>query len=376
MRIGVDCHVLAGKYQGSRTYLTQIYSAILDQKQNHEFCFFGHWDGATPFGREYPHIDFHSTSRWRRMTYQTAPLIREHDIDCYHCTYIAPLKLACDRIVTIHDILFETHPQFFTKAERMRNRLLVRITASSATQIHAGSEYTREQLTERYGIPKERMHIVPSGVSMKEFNPDGKAESKAIIQKKFDVTDYLLTVGRLEPRKNHLGLLQAYKEALAIRPDLPQLVIVGQRDFGFEALLTMLNQKPFNTHVRLIEAADQGMLSHLYRAASLFVYPSYAEGFGIPPLEAMASGVPVITSNSTALKETTTGATIQIDPKNSEELTAAILKVLGDSALQASLIDCGIQRIQEWTWKQSAERYIKALSELEPLYTSSAQLAR
>jgi glycosyltransferase involved in cell wall biosynthesis len=372
MRIGVDCHVLAGKYQGSRTYLTQLYTAILEKKQNHQFCFFGHWQGERPFGAEYSHIEFHSQSRWRRMTYQTAPLIQEHEIDCYHCTYIAPLKLGCDRIVTIHDILFESHPQFFTRAERMRNRLLVRVSASSATQIHAGSEYTRQQLTERYGIPKERMHVVPSGVNAQQFHPNGKEGSKQIVQKQFGVRDYLLTVGRLEPRKNHLGLLTAYKQAYETRPGLPQLVIVGQRDFGFDELLTMLNQKPFDTQVKLIEQADQEMLGHLYRAASLFVYPSFAEGFGIPPLEAMASGIPVITSNSTAINETAVGATIQIDPDNTEELADAMLKVLGDSRLQASLIACGIERAKEWTWQASADKYLSAIAELEPLYRSAA----
>ncbi|RME26693.1 MAG: hypothetical protein D6800_06070, partial [Candidatus Zixiibacteriota bacterium] len=136
MRIGVDCHVLTGKFQGSRTYLEQLYREVLALNEEHRFVFFGHWGEEQPFGPAMEYVRYPSRSRCRRLGYQAARLARERNVDLFHSTYIAPLRLKAKSLVVIHDILFETHPQYFTRALALRNRVLVRRTVRRAAQIH------------------------------------------------------------------------------------------------------------------------------------------------------------------------------------------------------------------------------------------------
>ena len=297
MRIGVDCHVLSDKFQGSRTYLYNLYRAIVAQGSSHDFVFFGHWNGTMPFGEDSLHAEFPSRRRWRRLTFETAGLLKEHQVAIYHTQYIAPLLVPANSLVTVHDILFETHPHFFRPTDVVRNRLLVRRSVRTAAQIHTDSEYSRNAIASIYGVPSERIVIVPGGVNTDVFNPGNYHEAVDRVAKRFGVRDYVLSVGRIEPRKNHLGLLEAYETVIARIPDVGPLVVVGQPDFGFREFIFRVSNSPLRDRIHLLHAIDDTWLPELYRAAKLFVYPSFAEGFGIPPIEAQACGVPVICSD-------------------------------------------------------------------------------
>ncbi|MCX6826807.1 MAG: glycosyltransferase, partial [candidate division Zixibacteria bacterium] len=157
MRIGVDGHVLNGKFQGSRTYLAELYGALLKENPELELHFFGHWDKEKPFGKGVQYVEYLSSSRWKRLTYQTSPLIKKYNIELFHSTYIAPLSLPCASLLTLHDILFETDPQYFDRGLISRNKILVRRSARKALEIHTISEYTRRNLVERYNLPEEKV---------------------------------------------------------------------------------------------------------------------------------------------------------------------------------------------------------------------------
>jgi len=364
MRIGVDCHVLAGKYQGSRTYLSNLYREVLKLDGTNEYLFFGHWNGSSPFGSTVRYVEYRSVSRWKRLTYQTRPLARQHEVALFHSTYIAPLMIPCNSLLTVHDILFKTHPLFFKKSLVMRNRLLVRHSAKRAKQVHTISEYTRRALVEKYRLSPDIVEVVPVGVDLERFhrrNPEAGSEH---IEKQFGVKEYILTVGRLEPRKNHVGLIRAYSIVKERYKDVGPLVIAGQKDFGFDGIFKIRRHLGLEDSVKVLTTVDDNQLCDLYRAACMFVYPSFAEGFGIPPLEAMACGIPVVTSNVTAIPEVVGDAALLVDPSNVEEIAHAMYQVLTDSILAADLSHKGRKQAEKWSWTNSAQRYLNAVAKL------------
>lgn len=364
MRIGVDGHVLSGKFQGSRTYLLNLYRAVIEKNHDHEFVFFGHWSEDRPYGDKVEYVEFPSASRWKRLTSDTDRLIRKHGIDLYHSNYIAPIRLSCRSLLTIHDILFESHSPYFSNQFVLRSRFLVRRSANKAVQIHTVSNYSRKEIIDRYNIDESRIRIVQDGVDLNNFSCHNRQASAKAVCDKFGVSDYILTVGRIEPRKNHVTLLRAYARLLAGRTDPGPLVVVGQPDFGYNDFFATLKALGLEHRVKIIDHADDAMLVNLYCAARLFVYPSFAEGFGIPPLEAMACGTPVITSNATALCEIAGEAAVQIDPHSAEQLANAMNLLLNDSRHCESLVSRGLKQAAAYTWSHAAEQYLKAVAEL------------
>ncbi len=146
MRIGVDVHVLSGKFQGSRTYLLNLYKEIVSLDEANEYVFFGHWDNDySPYGENNLYVDYKTKSRLKRLTYQSNPIVNQNKVQLFHSTYISPLLLSCKSLLTIHDILFENCTAVFFEKEVIRNKILVKLSAQRAKQIHTVSEYQKKQ---------------------------------------------------------------------------------------------------------------------------------------------------------------------------------------------------------------------------------------
>ncbi|MBY0579218.1 MAG: glycosyltransferase family 4 protein [Burkholderiales bacterium] len=365
MRIGVDCHVLSGMFQGSRTYISNLYRAIQGLRPAHDFVFLGHWDQGKYFGEDSVHVEYLSESRWKRLTYQTAPLVERYRLDVFHSNYISPLVLPAKPLVTIHDVLFETHPQFFDRSEVIRNKLLIRHSAKRARQIHTVSEYSRRALIDIYKIPEDSVFVVPDGVDLDRFSPRPDCSASDRVFGKYGVRDYILSVGRLEPRKNHVKLLQAYALLKSQEGETGPLVVVGQKDFGFQGLFDTIARLKLQDDVKILESVSDELLPDMYRAARMFVYPSFAEGFGIPPLEAMACAIPVVSSNTSAMPEVAGNACLLVSPDSVEDIAQAMLAVISDPVLAGKLALDGRKQAENWTWKHAAERYLSAVAALE-----------
>ncbi|SYZ74694.1 putative Glycosyl transferase group 1 [Candidatus Zixiibacteriota bacterium] len=363
MRIGVDCHVLSGKNQGSRTYLTELYREIVQIPSDNEYVFLGYWDKIRPFGNDFQHISFPSKSRAKRLLFSAAELTRKIEIELFHSTYIVPFNLKAKSLLTIHDILFETMPKYFSRSFVMRSKILVRRAALSAEIIQTISKYSRTALMERYNLPEDRVRIVPCGVDLDLFSPVGKKESQTRIASRHGgLRDYIFTVGRLEPRKNHIGLINSYALLKKKIKFLPKLVIAGHPDFGYDEIYRHIAEKNLKEDILILGDVTPSELPDLYRAAHVFVYPSFAEGFGLPPLEAMACGIPVISSDRSAIPEVVGDGGILINPDNIEELAYSIERILDDSELAVSLGRRGRQNAEKWSWKNAAIEYLESLS--------------
>jgi glycosyltransferase involved in cell wall biosynthesis len=233
----------------------------------------------------------------------------------------------------------------------LRSHLLVPFSARRSTAVFTVSEFSRRQICETYSISADKVHSIPNGVDCSRFFAGNKGHE--IVQAfGLESGSYFLTVGRLEPRKNHATLLRAWALLKAPRP---RLVIVGQRHFQYNEVFELISALGLERDVIVLEEVSDKALPALYRHAKGFVYCSWAEGFGMPLLEAMASGIPVLSSASTALSEVCADAALLVDPSSPREIADAILALDQQADLRVGLVQRGFLRVKEFTWEKPAQ---------------------
>jgi glycosyltransferase involved in cell wall biosynthesis len=271
-----------------------------------------------------------------------------------HTQYVGPVFYNFKYITTIHDILFEKYPEYFSPLFNLRSKIFIRASAKKSAHVFTVSEYSKRELVATYNLDEENVTVINNGVDINRFKPDiflGNSLEKRGIE-----PGYVLTVGRLEPRKNHKAIIEAYALAGA---DLPRLVIVGQRDFKYKEIFELVEKYKLKDKVIFLDDVTDDELPEVYRGAKIFLYPSWAEGFGVPPLEAMASGVPVICSNSTALPEVVGEAGLLCPPQDPPELLRKMKSVLVDPTLQQEMRGRGLRRANMFTWEAAAGKMLE-----------------
>jgi glycosyltransferase involved in cell wall biosynthesis len=253
---------------------------------------------------------------------------REQKADVLHCpTYRGPLRPARPLVVTVHDLAVFRHPRAFNRWTRTYSPRLVPRVLGAATRVIAVSEFTRRELISVLRVPDDKIRVVPNGVE-DEFTDDGPAAEG----------EYVLAVGTLEPRKNLARLVDA-----ARRSDV-ELRVVGARGWG--------GVDVGGNGVRWLGEVDDAELARLYRGALCVAYPSLYEGFGIPVLEAMACGTPVVTTRGTAMEEIADGAAVLVDTSDPAEIAAGIERAASE---RESLVTRGLARARAFRWDAVAD---------------------
>jgi glycosyltransferase involved in cell wall biosynthesis len=300
------------------------------------------------------------------------------ECDLYHATdfVLPPTRPNTPTVLTVHDLSFERD------ADSAPPRLipfLKRVVPEStrrATHIVADSHATERDLIELYAIPPEKITTIHSGVDSRFTPYDGSlfAERRRdYVRKKYKLGDapFILTVGTMQRRKNHLRLVQAFAQLVTREPSVVShrssttshesrvtLVIAGGKGWLYDEVLAEVEKLRLTGRVEFIGFVDDGDLPHLYRAASVFAFPSTYEGFGLPPLEAMACGVPVVTSNASSLPEVVGEAGLMVDPFDIDALAAALDRALNDEAWRAEATRRCIERAGQFTWQRAAEQLL------------------
>jgi glycosyltransferase involved in cell wall biosynthesis len=263
-------------------------------------------------------------------------LSRRRKADVLHCpTYRGPLRPALPLVVTVHDLAVFRHPEALNRWTRSYSPRAVPRVLAAARRVIAVSEFTKRELVELLRVADEKIRVVPNGVDA-EFSREGPAATG----------DYVLAVGTLEPRKNLASLVEA-----ARRNDV-ELRVVGARGWGGVELA--------GNGVRWLGEVNDADLARLYRGAACLAYPSVYEGFGIPVLEAMACGTPVVTSRGTAMEEVADGAAVLVDPSDPAELAAGIERA---AAERDSLVARGLERARSFRWDAVAEATVAVYRE-------------
>jgi glycosyltransferase involved in cell wall biosynthesis len=356
-RIGIDMHVVDGIFQGSRTHCLELFSRVIALTPECDFVVLaGDPEKLVSFSESFllPHVTL-CTMRERpasvRLLLQLPHLVRGLGISLLHTQYITPPVSFCASAVTVHDILFESHPELFERFFVSRSRLLVPLSIRRSAAVFTVSEYSRRQICSTYAVPAAKVHTIPNGVDRSRFVP---AEGGLEFPTEYGLKpkSYFLTVGRLEPRKNHATLLRAWAQMNAPRP---HLVVVGQRDFQYREVFELIETLGLQQDVKVLEDVSDAQIPVIYRHAKGFVYCSRAEGFGMPLLEAMASGIPVVSSANTALSEVCGDAALLVDPDSPTKIRDAVLALDQKPELREELIRRGQLQAVEFTWEKSAQ---------------------
>ncbi|HTM68619.1 MAG TPA: glycosyltransferase family 1 protein [Candidatus Binatia bacterium] len=275
--------------------------------------------------------------------------------------YLPNLNFVATRlplVVTVHDLSFVRFPRFFSAKQRLwhaavgADRLLRRAAA-----VVAVSEHTKADVVETYGVPAERVTVASPGVSA-AFSPRPGTEIAALRAKLGLHSPYFLFLGSLEPRKNITGLIDAYDRVAGGH----DLVIAGGKGWLYRDIFRRAAASPKRDRIRFIGYVEGADKPALYAGASALVYPSFYEGFGMPPLEAMACGTPVVASHASSLGEVVGDAGLLVDPYSPADIAAAMTAVVGDGRLAAELRRRGLERAKRFTWDASAAALEKAFS--------------
>lgn len=292
-------------------------------------------------------------ARWRQQRHFTSG-VRAHGIGLYHETNYMAFPFDGPTVVTVHDLSWVRHPETHPADRvRMMDKTMPGVL-ERATQVIADSEFTRREAIEHYRVPAERVTTVLLGVPP-EFRPVGASDCETFLASQgLRHGEYVLAVGTLEPRKNLATAVAAFARLpQALRARYP-LVVAGMAGWRMERLPSGMQRMIAAGEVRLQGYVPQQDLPKLYSSARLFVYPSIYEGFGLPPLEAMACGVPVIASRRASLPEVVGDAGVLVEPLDEAEIAERMRALLEDGEGRARLTAAGLARASGFTWRRCA----------------------
>ena len=370
MRIAIDAHTVGTKLGGNESYAVNLIEALAEiDRVNHYTIYVTTNEARERFSSRWPNFKVRATlphTPLIRIPLTLSAELRKNPVDVLHVQFTAPPFCPCPVVVSIHDLSFEHLPQTFNRRSRTQLRLTVRHSARRAARILSLSEHTRHDIIETYGVKPQRVTAIPLAAP-EHFGPISDNRELQRVRHNYGIDrDYILSVGSIQPRKNLARLVRAYA---SLRGDgsadtLPKLVLVGKCAWLYDETLRALDETNVKDAVVLTGYVPERDLPALYSGALCFVYPSYFEGFGLPPLEAMKCGSPVVVGNRTSLPEVVGDAALAVDPFDVDAIAGAIRRLVNDSALRRELSIKGQERANEFTWRETAKKTLAVYKEV------------
>lgn len=281
--------------------------------------------------------------------------LRRAGVDLVHETaFVGPQASTSPSVVTVHDLSFLLYPQSFRTLNRLYLQLFTQLSVRRARRVIAVSESTKGDLVRCYGLSPEKVDVVYNGKD-DAFQPLPADEVAGFRAENKLPERFMLFVGTLEPRKNVVRLIEAYAQLKSNR--LP-LMLVGGKGWLYNDVFARVEALNLTSEVHFVGYVPTEDLPWWYNAADLFVYPSLYEGFGLPPLEAMACGTPIVTSTASSLPEVVGDAGLLTDPTDTEALTGAMEQVLSDADLRGAMREAGLARAREFSWRRTARHTV------------------
>jgi glycosyltransferase involved in cell wall biosynthesis len=285
-------------------------------------------------------------------------VLRRERPDVYHAPhYVLPAGVRCRSVVTIHDCIHLMFPQYLpNRAAYAYARASMWAAARRSDCILTVSEASKRDILHFFDVPPEKIVVVYNAID-DHFWVAPPDEDVARVRERYQLDhDFVLYVGNIKPHKNLVRLIEAFAEFRKDGFDAVKLLIIGDEISKLPALRRAVHRHKLHKHVRFLGYLPDHTLAILYRLATVFVFPSLYEGFGLPPLEAMASGTPVVTSNVSSLPEVAGDAAVLVDPYDVDSIVDGLRRVVGDPELAATLRRRGIERAREFSWARSVEK--------------------
>lgn len=364
--VGLDATALPLQPVGAGNYTIQLIRALASMESDLDLVVF-----APSHGQGLVDVPEHDRFHWiltpdlkpaQRLVWEQTGfprLIRQESIDLLHSLhYTRPLSLSCASVVTFHDMTFFLFPKLHTLSKRLFFPAAIRHSARTADAIIAVSESTRQDAIRLLNLDPAFIHTVPLGVNI-NFRPYPGSPNLATTQQRYQLPDhFILYVGMLEPRKNLPLLLRAYRRVLD-QGQAPPLVLAGRMGWGVDAIHSIISDLDLAKQIYFPGYIPPEDLPFVYNLADLFVYPSLYEGFGLPPLEALACGTPVITSAVSSMPANMGDAAILVPPSDELALSAAIRKVLTSTDLRQKLAVKGPLQAAKFKWETTAHQTLE-----------------
>jgi glycosyltransferase involved in cell wall biosynthesis len=376
MRIAIDIRPLRDTVTGIGRYLYKLIDALaLCDKRNEYVLFYSNIKGNTPAGL--PERDNFKTISYRipgklitalwAYTETLAAEVFLGELDVFHapCFQVPPVR-KCARVFTLHDLIPIIHPELAIPSAVRHFRPRLRHYVKRADMIVAISKATAADISTHLGVAEEKISVVYQGTTaLAPASP----ESIAAVKQRYSIAgDYILFVSRLEPRKNLPRLLKAFEiSGLYL---YFQLILVGPSGWYMEQYQRAYDALSCQDRVRWLNYVSDTDLAALYRGATFFAYPSLLEGFGLPILEAMSVGCPVLTSGVSSMPEVAGDAAVYVDPADIDSIADGLLRMAGDTDLRKQLAILGRERVRIFTWERTAQEMVKIYEQAHLIRTA------
>lgn len=365
MRILVDAHAIGCHLTGNEVYVRNLLEefAHLDRDSEILACI------SRAAARDYVPRRFEtravSGNPFKRLLRDIPRHLHRDRPDLLHVQYTAPVRVQAPLVATVHDVSYLEYPEYFTSFRARQLKATVAHTVDRAERILTPSEFSKAAIRRYYNVPEERIVVVPNGVS-RRFRPVDRDVARAAIEERLGVSGpFIVCVCDLQPRKNHLGLLQAFERVMRAHPKLGhRLVFVGQETWYSPKLHRAVAESKVADRIHFAGFVEDSDLLNFYGACELAVYPSFYEGFGLPILEAMACGRAVACSGTSSMPEVADSSGLMFDPQNIDDMARAMADILIEPELRMRYERLGRQNASRFSWRESAARTLNVYYEV------------
>ncbi len=366
MRIGIDARLVHYTKAGIAQYILHLVSHLANLDSNNEYVILQDRRDKVPFVQR-PNFRRHPT--WtpshHRLEQLTLPLeIRGLRLDLLHSPdFIPPFRRNCLSVITVHDLAFLLFPQFMTR-ESANYYGQIDVAVRNTDRIIAVSQSTSEDLQRLLGVSESKISVIYEAANPL-FRPIDDHQAMEAVRQRYGISDeFLLFVSTIEPRKNLPTLFEAFRLLLDRYSSTAKLVVVGKLGWLVDDSLVAVERLRLQKDVVFLQQVPPEDLLHLYNASCALVMPSFYEGFGLPALEAMACGTPVIVSNVSSLPEVVGDAGILVPPRDAEAIAVAMWRVLSDPRLREEMRAKGLARAACFSWEKAARQTLEVYHEV------------
>ncbi|MHC4647917.1 MAG: glycosyltransferase family 4 protein [Planctomycetota bacterium] len=377
MKVGINFHTVDEYISGVDHYALGLLNALLQVDTQNEYLVYTNQPDLV--SREVAQSENlkiagvkHLKTRIARILWEHIQLPRlaaQHRLDVLHClSYICPLRrTSAPCVVTVHDTIAIDHPQWCKKTNAIYFNLVMKSAVKRASCVISLSKCTAEDVRRNLGLPGSKVRVIYPGTD-NIFRESQDVSRRGEVRRRHNLPErYILYVGNVEPKKNTGTLLRVQRRIC--EKGLPhKLVVVGKRSWRSQAQLAQMDREAASGNVVRAGYVESKDLPLVYGMADVFVFPSLYEGFGFPPLEAMACGTPVVSSDKGALAETVKDAAIIVEPHDVEQITEAVVSLIADSALRKKHVRLGLRQSRLFDWQKTARETLSVYEEVVEEY--------